>query len=48
MATSPYFNTSNQFIKYDIHVDETAVDNANNTSTVRVYVLAWRTNTYTL
>ena len=47
MATSPYFNTSNQFIKYDIHVDETAVDNANNTSTVRVYVLAWRTNNYT-
>ena len=47
MATSPYFNTSNQFIKYDIHVDETAVDNANNTSTVHVYVLAWRTNNYT-
>ena len=47
MATSPYFNTSNQFIKYDIHVDETAVDNANNTSTVRVRVLAWRTNDYT-
>lgn len=47
MATSPYFNTSNQFIKYDIHVDETAVDNANNTSTVRVYVIAWRTNNYT-
>ena len=47
MATSPYFNTSNQFIKYDIHVDETAVDNANNTSTVRVYVLAWRSNNYT-
>ena len=47
MATSPYFSTSNQFIKYDIHVDETAVDNANNTSTVRVYVLAWRTNNYT-
>lgn len=47
MATSPYFNTSNQYIKYDIHVDETAVDNANNTSTVRVYVLAWRTNNYT-
>lgn len=47
MATSPYFSTSNQYIKYDIHVDETAVDNANNTSTVRVYVLAWRTNNYT-
>lgn len=47
MATSPYFSTSNQFIKYDIHVDETAVDNANNTSTVRVRVLAWRTNNYT-
>lgn len=47
MATSPYFSTSNQYIKYDIHVDETAVDNANNTSTVRVYVLCWRTNNYT-
>ena len=47
MATSPYFSTSNQYIKYDIHVDETAVDSSNNTSTVRVYVLAWRTNNYT-
>ena len=47
MATSPYFSTSNQYIKYDIHVDETSIDQINNTSTVRVYVLAWRTNNYT-
>lgn len=47
MATSPYFSTSNQYIKYDIHVDELSVDQINNTSTVRVYVLAWRTNNYT-
>lgn len=45
MATSPYFSTSNQYIKYDIHVDETATSIPNNTSTVRVYVLCWRTNT---
>lgn len=45
MATSPYFSTSNQYIKYDIHVDEQSTSIANNTSTVRVYVIAWRTNT---
>ena len=45
MATSPYFSTSNQYIKYDIHVDEISTDIANNTSYVRVWVIAWRTNT---
>ena len=44
MATSPYFSTSNQYIKYDIHCDELSTSIANNTSTVRVYVLVWRTN----
>lgn len=45
MATSPYFSTSNQYIKYDIHVDEKSQDIANNTTTIRVWVIAWRTNT---
>lgn len=44
MATSPYFPTSNQYILYDIHVDELSTSIANNTSTVRVWVIAWRTN----
>lgn len=44
MATSPYFSTSNQYIKYDIHVDEVSQSIANNTTTVRVWVIAWRTN----
>lgn len=44
MATSPYFSTSNQYIKYDIHVDEVSTSIANNTSYVHVYVLVWRTN----
>ena len=45
MAISPYFTTSNQYILYDIHVDEVSQSIANNTTTIRVYVLAWRTNT---
>ena len=45
MATSPYFSTSNQYIKYDIHVDLVSQDIANNTSTIYVWVIAWRTNT---
>lgn len=45
MATSPNFSTSNQYIKYRIVVDETATSIPNNTSTVRVRVQAWRTNT---
>lgn len=44
MAISPYFTTSNQYILYDIHVDEVSQSIANNTTTVRVKVLAWRTN----
>lgn len=44
MATSPYFTTSNQYILYDIHVDTLSQSIANNTSTIRVWVIAWRTN----
>lgn len=44
MATSPYFSTSNPYILYDIHVDEIATDINSNSSTVRVWVIAWRTN----
>ena len=44
MATSSSFSTSNQYIKYRIVVDETATSIPNNTSTVRVRVQAWRTN----
>lgn len=45
MATSSSFSTSNQYIKYRIVVDETATSIPDNTSTVRVRVQAWRTNT---
>lgn len=47
MATSPYYSTSNQYIMYDFHVDELSTDIATNTSQVRIYVYAWRTNNYT-
>lgn len=45
MATSSNFSTSNQYIKYRIVVDESSTSIPNNTSTVRVRVQAWRTNT---
>lgn len=45
MATSPYFNTSNQYIKYDIHVDEVSQSIPDNQTVVRVRVYCWRTNT---
>lgn len=45
MAVSPYFNTSNQYIKYDIHVDEVSQSIPNNQTVVRVRVYCWRTNT---
>lgn len=45
MATSPDYSTSNQYIKYDITVNEVSTSIPNNTSTVRVRVWAWRTNT---
>ena len=45
MAISPYFNTSNQYIKYDIHVDEISQSIPNNQTVVRVRVYCWRTNT---
>ena len=44
MATSPYFTTSNPYILYDIHVDEISTDINSNSSTIRVWVIAWRTN----
>ena len=47
MATSPYFSTSNEFIKYDIHADVVSQSIADNTSQVRVVVYCWRTNNYT-
>ena len=47
MATSPTFDTSNSYIKYRIVVTETAVSQADNTSTVNIQVQAWRTNNYT-
>lgn len=47
MATSPYFSTSNEFIKYDIHADVVSQSIADNTSQVRVVVYCWRTNYYT-
>lgn len=47
MATSPTFDTSNTYIKYRIVVTETAVSQADNTSTVNIQVQAWRTNNYT-
>ena len=45
MAVSPYFNTSNQYIKYDIHVDEVSQSIPDNQTVVRVRVYCWRTNT---
>ena len=45
MAVSPTFNTSNQFIKYRIVVEETNINTNDNNSTVNVKVQAWRTNT---
>lgn len=45
MATSSSFSTSNQYIKYRIVVDEQSTSIPNNTSSVRVRVQAWRTNT---
>lgn len=45
MAASSNFSTSNQYIKYDILVDELSTSIANNTSSVRVRVRCWRTNT---
>ena len=44
MATSSTFSTSNQYIKYRIVVDELSTSIPNNTSSVRVRVQAWRTN----
>ena len=44
MAESSYFPTSNQYIKYQILVTENSTSVANNTSSVTVKVIAWRTN----
>lgn len=45
-GTSEVFNTSNQYIKFGIHVDENSYSVANNTSNVTVTVRFWRTNEY--
>lgn len=45
MATSSDLSTSNQYIKYRIIVDELSTSIPNNTSSVRVRVQVWRTNT---
>ena len=45
MASSSNFPTSNQYIKYQIIVTENSTSVANNTSSVTVKVIAWRTNT---
>lgn len=39
------FGTSNKYVVYEIYLQEIATDVVNNTSTVRVWVDAWRTNT---
>lgn len=45
MPTSSTFSTSNQYIKYKIEVTENSTSVANNTSSVTVKVIAWRSNT---
>ena len=46
-ARSQYCDTTNDYLKYQIIVDEVAVDTVNNTSTVNIRVEAWRTDTNT-
>ena len=41
---SPHFDTTNEYLKYQIIVNETDVDEENNTSTINIRVEAWRTN----
>lgn len=43
-ARSQYCNTTNDYLKYQIIVNETAVNTANNTSTISIKVEAWRTD----
>ena len=45
LATSEAFDTSNQFIKYEITVTENSYSVENNSSNVTVTVRFWRTNT---
>lgn len=45
LKTSEAFDTSNQFIKFEITVKENSYSVANNTSNVTVTVRFWRTNT---
>lgn len=47
LATSEAFDTSNQFIKYEITVTENSYSVENNSSNVTVTVRFWRTNGYT-
>lgn len=46
LATSEAFDTSNQFIKYEITVTENSYSVENNSSNVTVTVRFWRTNGY--
>lgn len=41
---SPHFDTTNPYLKYEIIVNELSIDETNNTSTVNIKVIAWRTN----
>lgn len=43
--TSGNFNTTNQYIKFNVVVDLVSQDTSNNTSVVNVRVNVWRTNT---
>lgn len=43
-ARSDYLNTTNDYLKYQIIVDEVAVDIEHNTSTINIRVEAWRTD----
>lgn len=47
LATSEAFDTSNQFIKFEIKVKENSYSVENNSSNVTVTVRFWRTNGYT-
>lgn len=47
LATSEAFDTSNQFIKFEIKVEENSYSVENNSSNVTVTVRFWRTNGYT-
>ena len=45
MATSPTYDTSNTYVKYNITVNVNSQNISNNTSNITVTVRFWRTNT---